>query len=323
MQLHLSDLEPGLIRQVEENVRARDALLPPGPAYRPPAPKPKLDFGRIFLAVFMTFAFWLAGLISVGVMAQKKVDDWYILFLFLASLLGSPALAAYWARNGWVLPALVQPANPIAAEAAAAAKRHEALISRPLTPDTLRFLFEVLQPRGEDAVYARSVLLLLTLVQENRMPEPQARDILAQLNGLMESDRELLNKLESIEQAIRAGEDVETLTAEQAQMETRLSATKDDAVRQATERSLAMLQTRIQNAQDLLTLNERIHAQRDAIGQTLASLESSLGRMHVSPDINDDQEMNTLQSTVTDLNRQSRSVEQAVAEVVRLSGSAG
>jgi hypothetical protein len=330
MQIRLRDLEPGLLRRVEQSPRAHDLVLPPAvaPRRRASAARPPITLGRVALGVLMTFGFWLAGLIALMILLAAKVPDSIFAFSMLLLFAASPTLAGYWVRNGWRPPALVEPADPVAAEQTAEDKRREALLSRPMTPETLRLLFEILDPRGDDAVYARCVMHLVALVREGRMPEAQARDILTQANGLVQSGRELLSKLEGVERAVGEDEDVPKIAEMEKQRETlegrlRGSGASDDGVRRATEKSLAMLLTRLHSARDMARLGERLEAQRDAVSQTLATLESSLARMEIAPDVNDGLEMDALQSTVTDLNRQTRSTERAVEEVVRLTGRAG
>lgn len=325
MKLPLADLDPELARRIVENPRAsRIALSDPPPRGGKAggvttSAKPRVTPGRVALGVLLVPLLWLLsvalGAAALGVTGSDDVGAVVMLLLGGAS----PLVALNWVVNGWRLPPPLGSKTPASAEARAA-KRAEAAVREPLSRRILESTFDAVVPVGPQKIYARSVLSLMDLAEKGRMTEAQARDVLTQLNALMEADRELIAQASGVEAAADSGED-RRLRREREEIEGRLAAARDSVARQALEHSRALLETRLANHDSLALIHERILAQREAIEQTLGSLESALTRLKLVGDgsaAGDALSLARLQETVAAFNRESRAVEQAVQEVAGL-----
>jgi|GEM_PF-3034980 hypothetical protein len=319
MQLSLADLDPGLVRRIQKNERAMRIVAPsPPPLRRSNAPSspaaPRVTAGRVVQGILLVPLLWfLAACIGVVIAGVLDAEDaGAAVMLLLAGV--SPLVALNWVFNGWGLPGSRVTQD---SASAAALTSDTAALRAPLSRHILESVFESVVLVGAQAAYARCVLLMLELVERKRMDERQARDLLTQLNALVASDQELQAQSESMAQVYEPAA-AGRLEVEKAEIEARLSATRDAVARQALERSRELLETRLADHDSLALLGERIEAQREAIEQTLGSLESSLTRLKFSSVPAETLNLTRLQEAASAFNREARSVEQAIHEVARL-----
>jgi hypothetical protein len=270
--------------------------------------RPRVTIGRVFGAIGATALWWLAAFFFLGASLQSPFE-WLGWLSFLGLFFGAPFGAARWMTQGVVFgkapPLAGQPVKP-----------------GPLTSDSLRKLLESeIDLTPSQHIYGRSVLLLLEMEEAKRLTHEKSHALLDQLNRLVSEERALTEQEASIRAAINPAT-LATLNADIFEIQQKLATTRDPMAREALEKSLDMCETRLTNSKGLLPLAERIDAQKEAVEQTLASLESALTRMHLAPagtSLLDDAHITNIQDTVSDISRKSRAVEDAVTELATIS----
>jgi hypothetical protein len=147
--------------------------------------------------------------------------------------------------------------------------------------------------------------------------EPTARDLLPQLNELLENDRQLERQRQRAQTAmgIRSAAQLE---AERADLARRTEATTDPIALQAMQQSLQLCEERLRSIHALEPHLVRIDAQRELISHAFAAVQSSLAGSLVSSTAPGAVIVEDLQHSVRQINQQTRAVEQAVQEVMTL-----
>jgi hypothetical protein len=183
--------------------------------------------------------------------------------------------------------------------------------------DSMRSVFPLLSLTRAERIYC-DVLLFLARTETTADGEDIMRDTLRQLNELLASSRQLEQKRLSLLPLLGANVEVE-LQAEANHLRRRLEGVTDPIARASHEQSLRMITGRIETAQNLQIGLERLHAQQEAITQTLASAFASLGRMQITADQpRAEFAMQDISQTVSQMNQQTYAVEKAVEEVLML-----
>jgi hypothetical protein len=152
--------------------------------------------------------------------------------------------------------------------------------------------------------------------------EPTARDLLPQLNELLENDRHLESQRLRAQAAIGI-RTAPQLEAERADLARRAEAATDPVARQAMLQSLQLCDERLRSFRALEPHLVRIDAQRELISQTFASVQSALAGTQVQSLAPGAVIGEDLQQSVRQINQQTRAVEQAVQELMTLPPSAG
>ncbi|MBC7528020.1 MAG: hypothetical protein H7308_10770, partial [Chthonomonadaceae bacterium] len=75
---------------------------------------------------------------------------------------------------------------------------------------------------------------------------------------------------------------------------------------------------RLESAKQLRQTLERVSGQQEAIGQTLASAVSAMARLQLAPSVHTESAAAQIAGQVTQMNRQTYAMEQAVEEVILL-----
>ncbi len=164
-------------------------------------------------------------------------------------------------------------------------------------------------------LYTETVSLLIAL--QGRVKENTARGILLRLNELMANNRHLETQHQRLTKAI-SQHSVAMLEASRAGFIQRLSETDDPVTLQALQQSLRMCEARLADTRIIEQNLQRVTAQQEALQQTLASIQSTLMRMHTTPSLASPA-VEEITLAVTQMNLQTQAVEQAVQEVASLS----
>ena len=295
MQIKLNDLEPEFARRLTTEPHAEMALSAVNP--RPPA-------GQQFLRAlgagdYMAMAY-LVGLVVMGGMVQAKLPDPLIIAFFAAVVFGAPALAIAWFRR--------KPLWPF--------RRRRAEKTRgALTPELLATLTAAITPSEAEKAYVDSVRAMLEL--DKQMDEPTAQRILGQLNALLESSYQLEHQRQGL--AVTLGPNtLRELEAKREELAQELNETSDTMAREIARQSLEICEGRLASMEALEPIRERVDAQQEVIVQTLLSLQTALTHMRIAPAETAPPDVEAVRDTISQIQRQARSVEQAVAEVATL-----
>jgi hypothetical protein len=146
----------------------------------------------------------------------------------------------------------------------------------------------------------------------------QGRTLLGSLNDLLACMRRLDAELGQIGRGM-AAQTLEQTSAERERLRERLEATNDPSARETLEQGLALCDNRLEKARSLSPLRERLEAQREMILQTFSSVQASLAGLCLAPAAVQMQgPADEIRESVAQIDRQTRAVEQAVEEVLRL-----
>lgn len=184
-----------------------------------------------------------------------------------------------------------------------------------LEPQVLRAIGERDSLSRAERSYCEAASLLLE--SGRYFKEPEQREILEHLNKLLASTRHMEEQRSRIRKAM-AGDTVAQLEAERAELERRAARAQDDVARQALYQSVEMCDARLNGARSLTPSLERLDAQEEVVLQTFASVQSSLARLEVAPAELAAPDTVQIRESIAEISRQTRSVEDAVQEVLLL-----
>lgn len=177
---------------------------------------------------------------------------------------------------------------------------------------------------GEKA-YTSAVTALLDAQSE--IGAGSAREIIGSLNGLLSGLRRLQSQHEMVDQAMNA-QSLAEAQEERERLSKRLENSRDEIARETLRESLALCEARLERAEAMSPMRERIEAQIEAALQVMASVRVSLaglplassgasGAGVVSLKIGDPQR-DAVRASADRLQRQTVAMENAVQEVLRL-----
>ena len=169
--------------------------------------------------------------------------------------------------------------------------------------------------RSERA-YCETVAILAR--PETQIDEETGRQILADLNALIQHSRHLDAQRVEIER-LAGADSISSLQSERDGIAQRIPRTQDEQARTDLEESLALCDSRLENAGQMAPALERLDAQQEKIVQTLASIQSRLARLEAAPAPIMLPQAEEVQQTLKDLTNQTRAVEEAVQEVMAVS----
>jgi hypothetical protein len=213
----------------------------------------------------------------------------------LLGALGVPvAFAVYWGS-------IAMRARPTALRPLSEAELRRAAASLPSNPSEQRYLGTLYE-------------LLSAAPALGQQP---ARDLLPQLNELLQNDRHLELQRERAQAAMGSRTPAE-LEAERADLARRTEAATDPVARQAMQQSLELCEERLRGIYALEPQLARIEAQRELISQTFASVQSALAGVQATSGAPAATGVERLGRTVLQINQQTRALEEAVQEVIAL-----
>jgi hypothetical protein len=184
-----------------------------------------------------------------------------------------------------------------------------------VTAPELRALATGLDIGKSETIYLESVCALLE-AGEN-VSDQTGRDILGTLNELLEQARYVEDRLGRLHRAAST-ESVDDLEKERERLAQRIDQAEDIQARADLTQSLEICDTRLQNAQALAPLIERLDAQREVIQQTLLSVQSSISRLQVAPTALSTPDVEEVRRVMSQISAQTHAVEDAVQQVISL-----
>ncbi len=187
-----------------------------------------------------------------------------------------------------------------------------------VTLEELRVVLPLLSLTRAERIYC-DALLLLSRTDTTAEAENTLRATLRQLNDLLTSSRQLENRRATL-LPLLGQHSISELETEFQALGTRLDNVTDGITRGMIQQSLQMCATRIENARAFAQGLERLNAQQEAIVHTLSSALSAMARLQILSDPQTEVAAQEIAQTVASMSRQTRSVEQAVEEVMSLRG---
>ena len=184
-------------------------------------------------------------------------------------------------------------------------------------PEVLRNAGELLTLSPSERLYCEGVASLIEA--ERALTERAQGEILSQLNELLSSFRKLDGPVRQ-SLAARGNQPLEALEHEFSELVRRRDATSDATARATHDQSVTLCSQRLADARALAPARERAEAQQELILQAMASVHASLSRLARADSVTVLADVGELQHTVTQVNRQTCAVEDAVNEVLTLGG---
>jgi len=184
----------------------------------------------------------------------------------------------------------------------------------------LRTIAERIARSPAERVYCEAIAALIDA--EPVLTEVTQREILTQLNDLLASYRKLDGPVRHF-LAAGGNSPVEELERELEGLNTRRDAKVDPRARETMDQSIALCSQRLASARAMGPAREQAEAQQELIVQAISSVQASLSRMVASGSgvVTDNvvvAGVDELHRTVSQVNLQTRAVEEAVNEVVAL-----
>ena len=184
--------------------------------------------------------------------------------------------------------------------------------------EEMRSVLPLLTLTRAERVYC-DALLLLARTDATTEAENTLRSTLRQLNDLLTSSRQLEHRRATL-LPLLGQHAISELETEFQALGARLDQATDGITRSMIQQSLLMCATRIENARAFAQGLERLNAQQEAIVHTLSSALSAMARLQILSDPQTEVAAQEIAQTVASMSRQTRSVEQAVEEVMSLRG---
>jgi hypothetical protein len=152
----------------------------------------------------------------------------------------------------------------------------------------------------------------LVAAAELKLPDDQYREIVGQLNRLLDEEARL-NALR--ERGAGSPATQEEILRDRARIVARMEATTDSVAREALARSLEIADSRLRAAQELSLVGQRVEAQLEMIGQAIRGIRDSLLRLQTAPAASPRVDLDAVRQTVDLAQYHSQALEQAVEEV--------
>ena len=187
-------------------------------------------------------------------------------------------------------------------------------LTRYVSADLMRGATSLVALSPAEQLYCAAVAELVDT--EKTLGEPAQKEMLQQLNELLERHRNLAVPLREFH-AASGSSSIAALEEELSSLHQRRDALGDTAARGIMDQSIELCSRRLEQARALEPVRQQAEAQQELIVQTLAAVRSSLARTASRP-TTDGANVHELQESVTQVNRQARAIEEAVAEVVTL-----
>ncbi len=240
--------------------------------------------------------FWGAGIAFFGIMFGPALAAQSGLANPLLVLLLSTGLSTAWTVMG--------------------IRRVQRAMTSVINADVMRYAKESLGLSEGEKAYCDAAVALMDA--GNVLGEKAQRDVIKQLNGLLDNYRRLEEPARRA-QAASGADSIDALEQELAGLMARRDAQLDAETRAMMDQSVELCRRRLEASRAVEPARQKVEAQQELILQTMASVQASLGRTG-GVNINaPDLYLGELRQSVDQVNTQTRAVEEAVAEVVALS----
>lgn len=210
------------------------------------------------------------------------------------------------------------PANMDGATAAASSGVFAATtaLRRAFPPELLKSVSPLVAKSRTDALYY-DALALLTDAQ-TPLDAHARRDVLRQINSLLDSRYDLDRHQHQIGVRLAGDANVSALESELRSLEARqteAARTGDTQTAESLGQSVLLCQERLASARALDALSRRLDAEREMVHQALASIQLSLTRLRAAPAALVAPNFADIRQTVARIESQTRSIEQAADEL--------
>jgi hypothetical protein len=182
-------------------------------------------------------------------------------------------------------------------------------------PRILRAVLPLVAKSPVEVMYVGALLRLVE--QESLLGDSVSRGLLTQMNALLKSSGEISQQQEGIRASI-SDQSLAEIEAMRDDLTARVEQSKDSQARETLRQTLLLCESRLARAVALAPLKERLEAQQEMIRQTLASVGESLAGLRIAPQAVREPQLETVRETLEQIQRQTRSIEQAVQEVMAL-----
>ena len=186
-----------------------------------------------------------------------------------------------------------------------------------LTADEMQAVFSQLSLSRVEKLYCDTLVALAATDSPPEDGESEIRKLLPQVNALLAQSRALAERRDAVVAAM-GGHSVDALEAEKETLSTRMADSADPAVRESLSAGARICDERLRNAQDIEAAIKRLDAQQEVIAQTLGSVHSSVTRRQTAPLGQSAPALSEMRETVSHINQETKSLEQAVEEVAAL-----
>ncbi|MES2459438.1 MAG: hypothetical protein V4671_02560 [Armatimonadota bacterium] len=184
-------------------------------------------------------------------------------------------------------------------------------------PERLRVVLPLVPTTGAETMYVRALLKLAEPGQDEIVGESTSRSLLLQMNALLSSSYEINKQQQGIQNAM-SDQSRSEIEAMHGDLKSRVSQAKDSDARVMLLQTLSLCEARLERAKALDPLKERLEAQQEMIVQTLASVGESLAGLQIAPRAVREPQVESIQESLEQIQYQTRSIEQAVQEVMAL-----
>lgn len=186
---------------------------------------------------------------------------------------------------------------------------------RTVTPDELEALRSTLALTPLQRTYMEAVI---DLYASKAMTAEDRKEILGNMNALMDEEDRLASQREALEVLYASAEHRQQIADEVSRLEERVQNATDEEARAAWASSLQIARDRLAKFGHSGSVTERIDAQRELISQTLMSFREMLVRLRNAPTAGPDN-LDVLRGRVSQIREQSQALESAYDELRMLS----
>ena len=184
-------------------------------------------------------------------------------------------------------------------------------------PEVLRNAGDLIALGPAEKLYCEAVAALVDA--ERALTETACGEILTQLNELLARYRKMDGPVRH-SLAARGNQPLEKLEGELSELIRRRDAASDAGAKATLEQSIALCAQRLTDARAVAPAREQAEAQQELILQAMSAVHASLTRMALADSVTVSADVGELQRTVSQVNLQTRAVEDALNEVLTLRG---
>ncbi len=287
MAIRLKDVDPTIAAELKQPFRQSDGTVRVAP-YQTSNTAVALQLGSIFGLLFFIIFGFVATLIVINKEANQSV--WVFVVLALCVALAGFSYAGYLRFDN----------------------------RNAVRPDTIRHQSERYEKQTAERAYCET--LAYVIKQERTLGEEQSREIVRDMNGLLQSFRDARARQEQIEQAA-SSKNLDELQSERDTLATQQQQAQSEAARETFLQAVALLDERLTRVQSLQGIREQAEAQQAAILQAFRGLQAALASLHLSPQVGNagaNVPLASVTEAVQTLNRQARAAEAAHEELQTL-----
>lgn len=189
-----------------------------------------------------------------------------------------------------------------------------ALAPRPLTIPTLRSFLANPELERVERLYGE---ILLMLLETSAPKSPPLRELLQEVNRLVEVDRVLAAQQTRL-QSVTQGQALQAAQREYYQLIERLAVERDPITHEVLQESLSLCTEKVEHLRSLPLLLHQLETQREFLGQGVALAHAALLRTRTTHLTLAPPDLTTLRSSVRQLTSESQALEEATRSLREL-----